>query len=249
MKQVVVLNDVQIPFQDQPVLDLVTDFICDLRPHGLVWNGDMADMYQLSTFSKDPLSPYGLKDEIQQAGELQQRQGKYVKEKVWVGGNHEHRLQRYLWDHAAALQLDPKVEFERLFRTREHGFVYLPYGETVELGSLTVTHGSLVRKWSGQSAKAHFEKYGASIMIGHTHRLGVFYKRDIRGVHGAWENGCLCRLDPEYDQHPDWQQGFSVVHVHDDGSFNVQQIPIINREFFFYGSDKIAIPAKKRKAA
>ena len=51
----------------------------------------------------------------------------------------------------------------------------------------------------------------------------------------AYENGCLCRLDPKYVQFPDWQQGFSVVHVDEGGFFNVQQIPILNRRCFFYG--------------
>ena len=52
---------------------------------------------------------------------------------------------------------------------------------------------------------------------------------------------CLCRLDPEYAQDPDWQQGFSVVHVEDNGFYHVQQIPILKQSMFFYGREKISL--------
>ena len=55
------------------------------------------------------------------------------------------------------------------------------------LGKLMVTHGSIVSKHSGTSGKNHLEKYGTSILHGHTHRLGVYYKRDVRGVPGVAE--------------------------------------------------------------
>ena len=73
-------------------------------------------------------------------------------------------------------------------------------------------------------------------MIGHTHRLGIYYRTNAKGTHAAYENGCLCRLDPEYVQDPDWQQGLSVVRVGEKGFFNVQQVPIINRNFMMYGN-------------
>jgi hypothetical protein len=72
-------------------------------------------------------------------------------------------------------------------------------------------------------------------MIGHTHRLGIYYRTNASGTYAAYENGCLCRLDPEYAICPDWQQGFSVIHVEANGYFHVQQIPILRRRTFFYG--------------
>jgi hypothetical protein len=73
--------------------------------------------------------------------------------------------------------------------------------------------------------------------VGHSHRLGVYYQTNVRGVHASYENGCLCDLKPEYVNYPNWQQGFSVVSVDDGGWFNVQQIPILNRHRFYYGSE------------
>ena len=237
-KVYVILNDLQIPWQDKRVLDnLVLPFIRDLQPDGVILNGDIVDSYQLSEFTKDPLSKWDLAREIKEAHQLMSRLG-WVREKIWIGGNHEDRLRRYLWKHAPALACVPQVRFEALFGLAEHGFKWLPYGRYIRLGKLLVTHGSQVVKHSAMSAKAHFEKYGCSGLHGHTHRLGAYYitQRGVPSV--AYENGCLCRLDPEYADSPNWQQGFSVVHVFRGGYFNVQQVPVINQRFIVWGGVK-----------
>ena len=234
MKTWVVMGDIQIPFQARRVLDLVLDFIDDLKPHGVVLNGDVVDCYSLSTFQKDPLRRAGLAREIRESSILLARLARHTKERWWLGGNHEDRLRRVLWENPefAAVRA---LQFPELFRATEHGFRWKPYGGVLWLGKLLVTHGSLVLKHSGWTGRAHFDKYGNSVLVGHTHRLGVYYRTNAKGVHAAWENGCLCRLDPEYVQFPDWQQGFSVVHVGERGFFNVQQIPILPGCRFFYG--------------
>ena len=236
VKTWVVLSDIQIPFEDTPVLSTVVEFIQELKPHGVVLNGDIIDAYELSTYDKNPLTRAGLDIEIAKASELMTTLAKSTTTRIWLGGNHEDRLRRYLWKNAPALRLDAVTEFDRLFQVKAHGFVWKPYGEFVQLGKLLVTHGSVVSKHSGWTAKAHFDKYGKSVLVGHSHRQGAYYRTNLYGVHVAYENGCLCRLDPEYVQLPDWQQGFSVVHVHGNGYFSAQQIPILDG-LFYYGSE------------
>ena len=159
---------------------------------------------------------------------------KGIPHKWWLGGNHEDRLRRLSWRTAGLGQLKA-LDFPKLFELDQRGFKWKPYGEFLELGKLTVTHGEFVRKHSGDSGMATLERLGTSVLVGHTHRMGSYYRTDTRGVHGAWENGCLCRLDPEYEHFPNWQQGFSVVKVFDSKLFNVQQVPIINRKHLIYG--------------
>ena len=238
MKTWVVLNDLQIPFQDKPVLALVLRFIKDLRPHGVILNGDVVDNYSISNFNKDPLKRADLQREVDEAGALMMQLTGH--ERIWLGGNHEDRLRRYLWDHPEIAGLEA-LTFEALFNVKKYGFTFYPYGKQWMLGKLMVTHGFMVRSHSGVSAKAHFERLGTSVLIGHTHRLGIYYKTNVRGQHAAYENGCLCRLDPEYVQSPDWQQGFSVVTVGDGGYFAVQQIPILNRRYLLYGRERYEV--------
>jgi hypothetical protein len=236
-----VINDLQIPWHDKPVVDLVLNFVDELKPHGVVVNGDMVDCYELSEFDKDPLKDYGLDREIEESGKILVRLAKSTKERWWIGGNHEDRLRRTLWRNPKFARIH-SLQFERLFHVDDCGFKWKPYGGLLQLGKLIVTHGSMVNKHSGWTARSHFEKYGNSVLIGHTHRLGVYYKTNAKGVHAAWENGCLCRMNPEYVQWPDWQQGFSVVHVDPEtGHFNVQQIPVLKRKGFFYGSERFMV--------
>jgi predicted phosphodiesterase len=249
----VVMNDLQIPFQDQKVLDLVLNFVDDLKPHGVVLNGDIVDCYSISDFAKNPASEADLKKEIHESSQLMDRLAKVTSERVWLGGNHEDRLRRLNWKNVPALAATGKLDFPVIFETSEHGFDYKPYGEVEYLGRLMVTHGDKAMKHSGQTAKAAFEQTGSSIMVGHTHRLGTYYKTDSNGIHASWENGCLCLMNPEYVQRPNWQQGFSVVHVDHTGFYSVQQIPILDGASFFYGGTRVGKAnlrlVSKRKAA
>lgn len=237
----IIVNDLQIPWHDKAVTSLVLEFIRDLKPHGVVLNGDIVDCYQISDFDKDPkrVHVWTLKEEIRLAGELMDAL-RDVPEKWWLGGNHEDRLRRLGWRYPA---LSFMLDFPNLFKLPEHGFAWKPYGGSINLGKLEVTHGFIVRSASGVSAKAHFDRIGSSVLHGHTHRLGTYYRTNHRGAHVAVENGCLCRLNPEYVQHPDWQQGFSVVHVGPRGFFSVQQIPVLNSREFLYGKERYQIRA------
>ena len=238
MKTWIVMNDLQIGFHDGPVVDLVLKFVDAVKPHGVVLNGDIVDCYEISDFRKNPRHRNkGLDQEVKAAGQVMNRLAKSTKERVWLGGNHEDRWRKLIWDDAPQMSLVHGAEFPAVFKLADYGFQWKEWGGSVTLGRLMVTHGFLVAQHSAVSGKRHFERLGTSVLIGHTHRLGIYFRSNARGIHAAFENGCLCRLNPEYVQYPDWQQGFSVVHVADGGWFNVQQIPIINRKGFFYGKD------------
>ena len=76
-----------------------------------------------------------------------------------------------------------------------------------------------------------------SLIQAHTHRIGVHYKTKYDGsVFTSIENGCLCDLNPTYVNHPNWQQGFSIIHKKGDKCY-IQQV-IIKDGKFFYG-DKL----------
>ncbi len=245
IKSWLVINDVQIPWQDKPVLDLVLEFVKDLKPYGVILNGDIVDCYELSTFDKNPLKEAGLEREIRESMGLLYTLAQHTTERWWLGGNHEDRLRRTLWKWPQFSTLSA-LQFEHLFNLDDNGFKWKPYGGVYNLGKLLVTHGNMVRTHSGWTGRAHFEKFGGSVLIGHTHRLGIYYRTNAKGVHAGYENGCLCRLDPEYVQYPDWQQGFSVVHVDtSNGFFNVAQVPILRRRIFYYGGERYERRVKK----
>ena len=64
-----------------------------------------------------------------------------------------------------------------------------------------------------------------NIIFGHHHKFQVEYQRDLNGVvRGAFANGCLCGLEPEYAPYNDWSQGVSVIRYAKGGLFHVDQI-------------------------
>jgi len=242
----VVLNDIQIPFHDVPVLANVLSFIQDLKPQGVILNGDVVECYAISNFTKDPMEPSSLTNERMIAGDLMNRLS-HVKHKIWLGGNHEDRLRSHVWRNRkewsralGVLGVSIDVSFESLFTPRKYGFKYTPYGTYHMLGKLMVTHGEFISKHSAFSAKMHMDRFGTSVLHGHTHRLGIHYRTDMKGVHGAWENGCLCVVNArEWVHFPNWQQGFAIVNVAPDGMFNVQQIPILPDKTFMFGGLRV----------
>lgn len=245
----VVLSDIQIPFHDPLALDVTFQLIEALQPKGTIINGDGTDCYEISDFVRNPRTHARLGREITATRKFLDRLTRVAPDsrRTWSGGNHEDRLRRTGWKHVPALHAAGVLDFPTVYGLRDYGVEWLPYGEGVHLGKLYVTHGSEVRKHSGETGRAHFTKYGQSVLIGHTHRLGAYYHTDLRGTHGAWENGCLCLLQAEYVQYPDWQQGFSVVHVWPNGVFSVQQVPIINRRTLIYGDKTYVSAANSRK--
>jgi hypothetical protein len=74
------------------------------------------------------------------------------------------------------------------------------------------------------------EDRGTSLIQAHTHRGGSHFKRFEDRDLVAYENFCLCRLDPPYMASPNWQQGFSLVYK-DAGSdlFYVEPHPIVRK--------------------
>lgn len=244
MKTWVLLSDLQIPWQDKKAVELALTFAEEIQPHGVVLNGDIVDCYDLSDFDKNPKRDFSQEGEIRESGELMERLAKVTKERWYIQGNHEDRLRRTLWRNPKLAHI-PHLQFENLLPTRGVRVPTQLYGGVLKLGRLLVTHGSSVSKHSGWSARAHFEKYGQSVLIGHTHRQGMYVKTNARGTHYSYEGGCLCRLDPEYITHPDWQHGFSVVRVEDNGQFSVQLIPILNRTLY-YGGDRFTLPMERK---
>ena len=100
-----------------------------------------------------------------------------------------------------------------------------------------VLHGTVVRKHSAYSAKAHFENLGKSSFNNHTHRLGSYYKTDEGGTHVAVECGCMCTLSPKYiDGIPNWQQGFAVIYLNKKTNWYQHfLVPIIEHRFIWNG--------------
>jgi len=229
-----IINDQHIPFHDPVCEKLVFGFARKVKPHGVIVLGDLVDFYQLSRFDKDPERANDLQDDIDIAIDYLKKLRKTLpKVKIWyVEGNHEKRLQKDLWSGKQAYASLKCLRMPALLKLNELGVVY--FKKKAKIGDMTFIHGIYVRKHSGYSARAHYDKFGSTMMHGHTHRDGKFTIRTLTGHKAVWENYCLCSLNPEYDDFPNWTQGFSLVTFVGKRPY-VEQIPILGGKYIYGG--------------
>ncbi len=261
----IVSNDWHIPYHDKKSVELFLYVVKKLHPEIITINGDMLDFYKLSRFTQDPSTPYSLQSELDVGYNYLKRlrQDNPKATIYFIDGNHEYRLSKFLMDKAPELyglrtanSSQPVHSIDNLLRFGELNIKristgnkesYLWYGNTLMLG-----HFNKVNKHSGYTARHLLEDKHMSLVQGHTHRLGSSYKTVRIGnnkhrVIVAYENGCLCGLNPEYVLDPNWQQGFSVIKKKRNcDRFSVQQIPIVDYTCF-YGETEFSYDKIKKR--
>ena len=227
--KIAVLSDIHFPYEDQNALKLALAVIKDQNPDMIILNGDIADCYAVSRYSKSPLRKKTIQDEFDYTHqELSKIRDMFPDTEIkYLEGNHETRVKRFLDTQAPELASVRALSIEESLGLKELGIEFLEEAQDLEVGRLTFMHGTKVRKHAGNSARGHFEDIGCSVCIGHVHRLSVAWKRNKYGSHVMIENGTLCDFDVEYARFPDWQQGFSMIYF-DGEDLNVAQYPITN---------------------
>jgi calcineurin-like phosphoesterase family protein len=221
---VVIIPDTQYPYVHQDSETALMEYITREQPDELLQIGDFADMEMLSRFSRmDPPSERKtFQEEVQIVRDKALLWANLIPgRKRLVYGNHEQRITRYLEANADVLWGFPELDIGNFLGFRDAGWECIgPYGEGTWIGhekGIWATHGDYARKWSGATAKAHvMEKYGHSVIHGHTHRLGAFYHtNNMNGTVAGFEVGCLCDASKTPPRHfqADWQHGFASVWV------------------------------------
>jgi len=217
------------PYQDDYAVDLACLIMQDVEPDEAIHAGDGCDFYALSYFDRDPNRVTGLQAELDTAHSVHKRLKDAAPAATWtyLEGNHERRLWRYLTRHPEvynlrALALESLLQLDDLGMARAEDREYL--GKR-----LVVTHGDKWSKHAGWGVKKELERrfFQQSVVMGHTHKIGSYTARGPRLMVGGWEIGCLCTLDPDWQQNANWQQGIAIVTTSDAASvhhFSVEQV-------------------------
>lgn len=238
-ERAVFINDLHVPFQDKHALSQVMNFIAWFKPQQLFVVGDLLDFYALSRFDKDPERLLSLQDELDEAHDVLSALRQYAGDDCkmhFLEGNHEHRLERYLWQHPEIAKLT-SLKLPALLQLNKINVKHYTYRDHAQWHGLRVEHGDRVRQLSGATACAMLKARGVSGLSGHTHRLASHYHTDEAGDDVWFENGCLCGLKPEYVMGtPNWQHGFAVgFGLTQHRRFLVEQIPIVKHRIYYQG--------------
>jgi len=187
-----------------------------LKPHGIVSIGDLADFCAVSTHSKDPQRLSNLKTEVDDVlTGLDELDGLGAKEKLYIAGNHEDRLTRYLQDKAP--ELFGVFDIPSLLQLKERGWAYTPYRAYTKVGKLHLTHDVGV---AGRNAtfKA-LDTFQHSVVTGHAHRLQYIVEGNAVGEYKlSAQFGWLGDRSKVPYMHrarvnKDWALGFGVGYV------------------------------------
>lgn len=217
--------------------------ICDLKPDGVLLNGDTLEGAEISRHPKIPGWTQSLQSELDFKREMfRQIRQVHDGDLFDTGGNHDlgDRLSMYLTQVAPALTGLRELRIDKLMGLDEfdvklfHGGTLLsPRGtEDAKPGFLLfdfyrVHHGTLL----GQDpARAELRAAGRSGQSGHVHRAGLAYGTTERDEGLSWmctPMGARHEVGRSYikGSNTGWQRGFGIAWLYPDGS--VQQHPVI----------------------
>lgn len=237
LERLLICPDVHVPYHDKRAWALMLKVAAKFDPDTLVTMGDFADFYCVSSHSKDPRRVNKLGWEIKQCNvALDQldaipRKVRKKRRRVFVAGNHEDRLERYLMDKAP--ELFDAVEIPKLFLLGERGWEYVPYKESIKIGKVNFTHDT-----GKAGANAHVEAlndFQDNVAIGHTHRIGYAVKGNAKGVaHVGAMFGWLGDEKKANYMHQikarrDWAKGFGVGYIDSATKCTyLTPVPIVN---------------------
>lgn len=229
-----VISDIHIPYHD---VRTVTRWVEECKSRnvvGLVLNGDILDFYGLSDFLKDPSMPR-TKDEIAKGRQLIE----YLRSAfpkipiIYKKGNHDERLEKYLFGRCPDLAEIEDFQLHSLLRTKENGVEMVADKRVMMLGRLPLIHGHEYRGGGGvMPARWLYLRTGASALCGHFHQPSNYTFRTIEGKEvGMWSTGCACYLSPAYAPLNQWSHGWALVEVSTNRDYAVD-----NRRLLATGS-------------
>ena len=166
MNKFVVVSDIHFPFQDDDAIKAFFRFLKENTVDTIILNGDIIDCYDVSRFDKDISRMNSLQKEINLVNKFFSRTREINTEAkiVFIKGNHEDRIERYLKKHNELFSLDV-LKIPNLLNLEKFNIEYCD--KFYKLGSLKITHGSIVRKFSGYTAHAEMDKNDCSGISGH----------------------------------------------------------------------------------
>jgi hypothetical protein len=240
-------SDQQIPYHDPRAIELWFKVLKSFKPDVVDYLGDTDDQACYSRWTDgrpvEFLQAYKdgnvetifpmVESEARGAREFYQQTRKMLpKAQLFTAlGNHDVRVFDYFDKKmpAALTQVTP----ESLWGLDSLGYEYIYYGDMPKqrFGDIHVHHGVAISQHAGESVRKDVENFGVSIIRGHSHRAGSFFRtyelrnETLRG----YEIGHMSDIKSEgmsYTNMKNWQQGFAIAHIENGVHPHIQFIHI-----------------------
>lgn len=239
-KRVVVLSDLQIPYQDPISVKATQDFIKWYQPDELWCVGDELDAPEPSRWNKGMAGEYALtlQDSIDETYNIMYDYRMALgKRKPFIiqRSNHTDRIEMYINRYAPAFASLDSLKIEKLLGYSDLDIQYLHKMKEL-LPGWVMAHGdeASLNRVPGSTAMNLARKLGKSVVCGHTHKLGL--QHETTGLNGrtstlfGLEVGHLMDLkQASYLKSgvANWQQGIGIL-VEKDRKVTPYAVPIVN---------------------
>lgn len=232
LESILIIPDTHVPYHDERAWQVMLAVAKSIEPDRIIILGDFVDFYAVSFHAKALDRSRNLKWEIEQAKlKREDLDGLGATNKVYIKGNHEDRLDRFLSTYAGPI--NELVDFDREMGLTANGWAVVPYKQGYDLGHVSFTHDT-----GSAGINAHRQSmnvYHGSVVIGHTHRMaydvvGSTKGKRILAAMLGWL-GDFDRIDYVHKQKAlrDWVHGFGIGHHEPEtGLVYVQPVPIVN---------------------
>jgi len=227
-ERVLLVPDLHCDDHDPRAVALAVKFSRAIRPDRIIFLGDVLDSGWAS--DKFPVNQAEVGGQLQREIDAWHKVlSRFDAPRIDViPGNHDYRIVR------STYKMPGLYDFRGLKLSKmlcPDGQRYADRGVLrLASGNFTVTHGSIARKWAGQSAAAEMLIWGTNGATGHCHRLCPYYQSDDHQSRMWLECGCLSNNPPRYKEPhrpaaENWMHGMGMVDI-DGGHFHAQAIPI-----------------------
>jgi UDP-2,3-diacylglucosamine pyrophosphatase LpxH len=244
---IVCLPDFQVPYHDPKFIRAMFRFIADAQPDKVVHVGDFLDAPEPSRWSKGAAGEYAgtLQKSLDTAFDvlIDLRAAFPSGPVVLKMGNHDRRISDYVKRYAPALGPLRALDFERLIHAGGLG-VEISHGVHEVAPGWLVAHGDegSLSRIAGNTAAGLAQKFGKSVVCGHTHRAGLVphstgYNGKNRSLWGLEVGHAMDVKRAGYLKagSANWQQAFGILRT--NGRTTIPElVTVVDRRFSVEGA-------------
>ena len=148
--------------------------------------------------------------------------------KVFIEGNHETRLSRYVEYHP---ELDGAIDYRRDLGLKARKWEFVPYKEYYNINKVFFTHIPFgkMREISGKDICSKAEQVTTqSVVFGHTHELHMscVHKHGMEHLQQVLNVGCFFEKNADYveGKMTNYWKGLIELDIYETGRFNINTI-------------------------
>lgn len=232
----IIIPDVHLTDKTPAPYQLIKKIIKNNKFNGAILLGDYMDIAALSEWDKDKrqlMENQRYEKEIDNANSELDFLQKYIDRIVYIEGNHESRIGRYIEKNP---ELQGLLEIQKVLDLEKRGIDWVPINQLLKMGHCYFTHGMFTGKYH---ASQHLATLGCNIVYGHKHQPQMcMTNMKMQKPIVAQGLGCLCDLNQPYLRGlpPNWLNQAGYIDIDKQtGSFNLNVINIILGECIYNG--------------